>query len=87
MEQGGAVGRGSGFALLLSAMLLLLRDHHPRRHFNLLQMNRLDLMDYLLLALKVLPLNTDHNISNGDELSSIWRDYLSLVPVLLNIWT
>ncbi|XP_037870206.1 lysosomal-trafficking regulator isoform X2 [Bombyx mori] len=79
VEQGGAVGRGSGFALLLSAMLLLLRDHHPRRHFNLLQMNRLDLMDYLLLALKERFLNS----SAGGLCASSGADTVRLARALL----
>ncbi|XP_053613102.1 lysosomal-trafficking regulator isoform X2 [Plodia interpunctella] len=51
--------QGSAWALTLYCICILLRDDHPRRAFNLYQMNRVDLLAALLLACKEHYLSSD----------------------------
>lgn len=52
------IQRGTAWALTLCCIRALLRDSHPRRAFNHYQMNRLNLLNHLLLACKERFLNS-----------------------------
>lgn len=52
--------RGSAWALALCCLSVLVRAHHPRRAFNLYQMQRVGLLDLLLQACKVRHYTTPH---------------------------
>ncbi|XP_059049622.1 uncharacterized protein LOC131844698 [Achroia grisella] len=57
-EEGRGPQRGSVWALTLRCVCALLRDDHPRREFNLYQMQRLGLLAHLLLVCKERYLNS-----------------------------